>query len=311
MISFSILKLANFILNSLIFICSLVIILLLFSEGFSFVLIGFNITVHQFMHPLGFLVFFAYIKYLVSPVFQLRIHGLLNNLIKNPYRIATVMVSMCSILVFLLLMHERGARNSLWDLDSELGYATGFSFLLFASVTGLTTVISVQEKRLLFKSNLLWFPLILIFGYLAVDEIASIHETLGSRFIELLPNFLMEWNHLEWLKLFFPFILLAVGLLIFFSLKKLRAYKIIFILFYFALAFFMFSIIGETIMLELELKNDPLYQLEIMVEEGSEMLGTALFLLCFLLYYRQKFLVQCQSKKNPSRSDLPPQNLFS
>jgi len=186
------------------------------------------------------------------------------------------------------MMHFQYPDEQLWNLNVEKGYGTYFStFLLY--LLGLIVVIIYREegkdpsKR---ENRWLWLPVAFVYFYLTLDECLGIHEQFIMVFQDVWPNAKAFHFIHEWLWFYAPFIAgVAFFLGRFFLWRFKKEIPVILILFL-ALSLWISVIFYEGLS-----KNiiDPMGYgvLLIGMEEGSEMLGSILFIIGFSRHLRK------------------------
>ena len=179
-----------------------------------------------------------------------------------------------------------GVRK-LFDVSKENNIPTYFSAFQLLAAAGLLGVIARHEA--LIRSPWRWHFLVLAVGFvvLSIDEMASIHEALLSR---LGRSLLGEALYFTWLGPAFVIVALVALSYLRFLLALPRRFQVLFAA---SGAVFVAGAVGAE-WVGSEIARDRLgddaswaYQLQVIVEEGLEMVGIALFIYALLLYIAQ------------------------
>jgi hypothetical protein len=120
------------------------------------------------------------------------------SIILNPASVARILGTAAFILILastggLITADIPGNQNLYWlvrlfDVDREQNIPTFFSVFLLLSATLLLTIISLLERRRKSVDNFYWVVLSFGFLFMALDELASLHEKLGKPVNNLFGN---------------------------------------------------------------------------------------------------------------------------
>ncbi len=146
--------------------------------------------------------------------------------ISNTSLITKLFIAFLALDIVLLAAHFMfGQQVILFNIDIERNIPTTYqSFKLILAGTTVAAVFAIAYFRNYFKSQLLLIPYALGFIYLALDEIAEIHENLavmlqdmGFTFTEQYKDFFVElgFNSAHWLLFFVPLMIGAIIYLVF------------------------------------------------------------------------------------------------
>ncbi|MBC3538520.1 hypothetical protein ACFSC6_17705 [Rufibacter sediminis] len=175
----------------------------------------------------------------------------------------------------------------LFDLDSENSIPAYFSSFNLAVAAGLLFLIYLHAKAGKSKFQLPWLFLALIFLALSIDETVAIHELFAyliiNKYLSVSGPGQYAWAIMGSITVLV--FLVLYGRFIFHLPLKTRIY------FFVAGAVYIMGALGmEAVGGYLSVKDSPFYGLEVMVEEGLEMLGIWLFIKA-LLNYIETYLV--------------------
>ena len=206
--------------------------------------------------------------------------------------ILTFFISLFLIETILIILGYFYRNNLFFNLSAEANLPTWFSSIQLFSI-GIITValyfletLLMKKKLINFKRSWLWLFVAFVFFYLSADETAQIHETLGELFQPYLTRI---FGMGPWLLLYMPFIVFIPLLFLYFFLSRFKECKPALICALIGLAFWSIAIFGETI-IRVESFPRNLEWVEKIIEEGSEMIGSTLFLLSFALFGKFVFL---------------------
>lgn len=175
----------------------------------------------------------------------------------------------------------------LFNFDSEKNIPTLYSSIALIIASILLLSIAFINKK--YKSTYIpWFGLSLIFLFLSIDEISSIHEGLVLPTREALKTtgiFYFAW--------IIPYGIALVIFIIAYSRFLFKLPKNIMILFLVSGAIFVFGAIGFEMLggkqVELYGRDNIIYALFYTCEESLEMIGVAIFIYTLLTYIVNEF----------------------
>jgi len=100
-----------------------------------------------------------------------------------------------------------------------------------------------------------------------------------------------------------PFFIGVIIFLVYFMYKKLLTFKPVFLIIGLGGFVYLSAIGSEVLMQQLHLRGGQLHLLQVATEESLELLGTLLFLLAFMLYFRMRLVHPgpSQEHEEPSR----------
>lgn len=274
----------NFLINVFLVIFLVAFIAAVSTNGFVW---NIQISVRRILTPVSWMGLLIYLKYVISPEWREKIDGYFFYVLEKKRRLVTLTGVLGLIVILFGLMNGLFPNTQLWDLDSEKSLATVYSGFLLMMTGWIAAFIFYQEKKIPIRSSWLWIPFIFIFMYLALDEVTSIHENLGSgKQVEKIYGS-QPIPKLEWLQLYIPFIVAAVGFFIYFAIRKFRRHTKASIVLALAISCYIIAIGCEAGMLLHNFRGTSIYHLEVVLEESAEMLGTLLFMLSFMLYAKR------------------------
>ncbi|MBN2768784.1 MAG: hypothetical protein JXQ68_06735 [Campylobacterales bacterium] len=183
----------------------------------------------------------------------------------------------------------------LFDLDHERNIPTFYSTLVLIAATMLLFFIAYARKSLK-SSYTYWFTLALIFLFLSIDEMCSLHEQLGPLLREhfkISGIFYRAW--------IIPYSIALAVFVIMYARFLLSLPKNIMFLFILAGTIFVVGVIGFEILGGLQKQligvDNALYILYFICEELFEMIGIAIFNYALLLYISDHFdLITIETK---------------
>lgn len=285
----------NFLINLLMVLFLIAFAAAVISKGFVW---NIQISVRRVLTPTIWIAFLIYLKYFISPDFRQTIDRFISNILKDTKKLMVMIIGFCIGVILLGLFNGLFPEIQFWNLDSEKSLATIYSGCLLLATGWMATYIYFQEKKMAIKSSWLWIPFIIIFMYLSLDEVSSIHENLGAgKQVEKIYG--KEPLHkLEWLQLYIPFIIAAIGFFAYASITKIRHCRRALLALIIGVGCYVLVIACEAAMLLNDLRSQAfLYRMEVVLEESAEMLGTIFFMLSFMLYSKQLQL-KAEEKKN-------------
>ena len=171
---------------------------------------------------------------------------------------------------------------TLFDFNSEQNIPTFYSSLALL-VCALLNLIVAQKHKLSGNPYFLWFGLALIFTFLAIDEIASLHEKLSSvvrRFFNTSGLFFYGWV--------IPYMIALLVIAAIYSRFLLQLPGKTMILFFVSAFIFVSGAVGFELLAgrqyELSGKDNLHYYMFYTCEEFLEMLGIAVFIYTLIDY---------------------------
>lgn len=194
-----------------------------------------------------------------------------------------------------LLVNNLDPENFLFrklNFNNERNVPAIFSGMLHFATSYLLVVIALSKLKI---KNTKWFwgSLSLIFLFLGLDEIFTIHERMSSNIFDLEENTIYFYN---WVLVYIVGLLLLSVIFIkpLLSLPKKTLFKFILAGFVFVFGAIVLETIGANIVFQAELSHEemaiqPLFFILATFEELFEMLGVTLFiyaLLDFINKYR-------------------------
>jgi len=160
------------------------------------------------------------------------------------------------------------------DLDQEANLPTLFSSALFLISASLFFLIYQNEKKTYNKDYRYWLGLAWICIFLAFDESAQIHETIGDFSEKYLSHFAHGIFFYPWLIIYLPLVLIFLFLYVrfLFHLKKEIAFRFIVAAIIYLSGAVFFEMLGAK---EADLHGDDtiLYCILYTIEESLEMFG--------------------------------------
>lgn len=166
-------------------------------------------------------------------------------------------------------------------LDAEANLPTFFSAFMLLEATVLLLALFAVERRAASGLAVYWLFLTLLFFAMAVDEIAQIHEKVGTR-IGTLFGFSGVLFY-AWLVLAIPFVLAVAAFYIRFLLAIERRIAVLFVL---SGAIFVTGAVGAEMVggvITTQFgRQSAAYMVEIHLEEMLEMIGAAVFIFSLL-----------------------------
>lgn len=273
------------------FLINLLMVLFLIAFGAAIISKGFvwnvQISVRRILTPVSWMALLVYVKYFISPAFRQTIDKLIASIVEQSTTQKLVISGLGLGVIVLGLLNGLFPDVQFWNLDSEKSLATVYSGFLLLATGWMATYVYFQERKYGIRSSWLWIPFVVIFMYLALDEVSSIHENLGnSKHVEKVYG--KEPLHkLEWLQLYIPFILAAIGYFVYASWSKMRHYRKALVTLALGVGCYILVIGCEAGMLMNDLRGQSFYRLEVVLEESAEMLGTIFFMVSFMLYSKK------------------------
>lgn len=192
-------------------------------------------------------------------------------------------------------------NNQAWNLDSESSHATAFSGWLLFSIAWVCTIIYFRERHQQINGARLWLTLVVLFFYLAFDEVFSFHEWLPQpQVFENISSQSTFFDRLDWLRIYLPLFLLVGSFIIYFMLKKMLVFKSALFMMMAGGMLYALAIGAEMVMQQFELRGSNYHLLQVAVEESLEMLGSIFFLQSLLLYLKNQLQEVVDHEKNYS-----------
>ncbi|RPH94580.1 hypothetical protein EHM69_07040 [candidate division KSB1 bacterium] len=183
--------------------------------------------------------------------------------------------------VFLSLLNVTGTPsvtiNRLINIDGESNLPTWFSSAQLLLLS-LTTLLAWKLDTDVGWKRAGWLMLTLLFGYLSIDETATIHESFGAAATKQFQWTL--WGEYYWMLLFAPFACVGLVLLIQVFWQKLRTDTRAFFLASAGILAWISTLVIETIghwLMGHELDDTFVYRGFVITEELCEMAGATLF----------------------------------
>jgi len=220
----------------------------------------------------------------------------------------TIVVLNIALIVFnlaLALGHRTPYRfiNQQLDLTDEGNIAVWFSSaqLLIVGLVALMNGLLIRPNHI--SSNLhrlVWFSAVIVMVGLSVDETAQIHEWLGERFSDVSgaehsSHMLGLSGGYTWLLLLSPLILGATIMLAWTSIRCIGRCRHAMLISFAGLLFWIIVIGCEYFEARFMSAESGIARgLQPVIEEGSEILGAAMFLIAFLEYLRTQFHARTQ-----------------
>lgn len=124
-----------------------------------------------------------------------------------------LLVILVGIDVSFLLLHLLAKRVSpLFDLDLERNLASVYASTQLVAGAALAMMIAWTQQLagVLVKKLWMWYATALVFSYVALDEVWSIHETVGAKINTYFHLFTTPTASFNWVIFFSPLAVLAV-----------------------------------------------------------------------------------------------------
>jgi len=270
---------------SLVILICVYLAVLLITGGFTFQLGKISLSSHKSSSPILLFILLTGIQFVSSSNFRNSVSRLFGKMTYNPRYFLTFILSLLFIEMILGCLHlVFYGRIMAFDLNREFTFATYFSaFLFFANSLVACTIYQLQRKSN--DASKGWLFIAFVFFYLSMDEVGRFHESLIPLLKRNVPSLGSLFNSGKyWVVVLAPFIVLTIIYFTWFLLKKLKVYPLIFTGVVIAIFLWMF-IIG----LEWwgEGQASSTYKYISLMEEGSEVLSSILFLTCFLTFFKK------------------------
>jgi hypothetical protein len=249
--------------------------------GWRWEILGNRVILERANHP------FAYALYLILAgiIFtkdRLGFRALCERTANKP--IGVIIAVLAGLTVFLLAAHFIAPHNHpLWNLDVQTDLGTYYhSILLFA---GGMFVLSIYdfEKSAKKKAVWGWIPILAVFWGISIDELISFHNGI-PRYLEKtgLYSGIGDSNLPEWPILLAPIAIIVVIYFVAFARSRLSENKNLLILGSLALVIWVFAFSAEMF-----LATSMNHKLQVGIEEGAELIGSSMFTLLFIKYFRK------------------------
>lgn len=108
-------------------------------------------------------------------------------------RVLLTFVTSLAVFSFALCLFELGSgvrlgtAGRLFSVTAETSLPTWYAAVSIASASGLLLLIAAATKRAGLRDVLAWGALAALFAVISVDEIAMVHEAVGSKVSDLIP----------------------------------------------------------------------------------------------------------------------------
>ncbi|MBI1977213.1 MAG: hypothetical protein HYS55_00510 [Candidatus Omnitrophica bacterium] len=206
--------------------------------------------------------------------------------------IAMVVVLLVGHVLAVLLAKYSWQLERAFDLDREGNVPTWFSSFLWILVS--INAYRCGQKSPVNRERGFWFVVAFVFILFSVDEVASFHENLSMMIRNRLLKGFFKGKFLGpalWPVFFGPFVAVLVTWLVIELRSSLRNARMATRYFLIGLGLFLFGgvvieLISNLTINSPGLQHGPLYQLEVMVEEGSEMMGAIIILIGLFSFER-------------------------
>ena len=189
--------------------------------------------------------------------------------------------------VLLILAHLLGSKHWLLHLDIEYNIPTLFAGLQVLLVSLVSAQIFFRERSCLKNiapGHWIWLVLSASFAYLAIDDVAQIHERVFRHEArDLLPPDSIWISLMPWQIIFGPFLALVGIILIVVVLTRFSQRQGLFLPAVMAISCWILAVVLEGLSKPFFMVQGW-YELGIVLEEGLELFGGTLFLLCFARY---------------------------
>lgn len=209
--------------------------------------------------------------------------------------------------------HRLMGALAFFSVGADNNLPTFYSAAAILCCSGLLAAIAVAETQRGHRHRACWFGLSLIFAFLSIDEMLSIHERLE----EPMSRVFGEWSFLYYAWVV-PYAVATLGVAAFYVPFLLRLPRLTAVRFVIAGSLYVggaigFEMIGGAIAAEIGTQTIP-YAIAQTIEETLEMVGIVLFLRALASYAQQQFghielrLAQ-EGERNPvpSKTELSPE----
>jgi len=176
----------------------------------------------------------------------------------------------------------------LFSFDMEKNIPTFFSYLILVLCSFILLIISLKHKAMQ-SGYLYWLGLAILFFFLAIDEIASLHEQITIPVRQALDTkgiFYFAW--------IIPYSIFLIAFILLYSKFLLSLPKNIMSLFFLSGIIYVTGAVGFELLggkqYELYGANNIQFAIYYTCEELLEMLGISLFIYALLTYVRQEFI---------------------
>lgn len=203
--------------------------------------------------------------------------------------VASITFFVSAGLLSTLLLYRYGRNYAfglvpLFDLNGEYNLPTLFSFGTLMSCAVMLCVLGAAEGRARSRAPRYWYGLAAAMFFLAVDEVAEIHEKLGRPLLPLIG--LAEWMYVIWT---IPYMLAGGALAVLYLRFWLHLPRLTRWMFFaaglcFVAGAVVMEIIGANYLRQHAMNRDLVYGLLTVAEETLEMMGSSLFLYALLIH---------------------------
>ena len=269
---------------SLVFLICVYLAVLLITGGFTLHLGKIIFSSHKSSSPILLLILLTGIQFVSSADFRNSVSKLFGRMTYNHKYFLIFILSLLFIEMISGCLHLAFYRQiRAFNLERELTFATYFSaFLLLANSLAAGAIYHLQRKS--HEASKGWLFIAFVFFYLALDEVGSLHESLIPLLKRNVPSLdSMFSSNKYWVVVLAPFIVFIILYFTWFFFKKIKVYPLILTGLVIAIFLWMFIIVLEL----WEGYTQSTYVYKSLVEEGSEMLSSTLFLACFLAFFKK------------------------
>lgn len=249
--------------------------------GWRWNLLGNKVILERANHP------FAYALYLILAgiIFtkdRLGFRALCDKTARKP--IGVIIAVLAGLTVFFLAAHFIAPHNHpLWNLDVQTDLGTYYhSILLFAGGMFILTIYDF-EKASKKKAVWGWIPILAVFWGISIDELISFHNGIPSYLEKTgLYSGIGDSNLPEWPILLAPIAICFAIYFVLFAKSRLSGNRSLIVLGASALVIWVFAFSAEML-----LATSMNHKIQVGIEEGAELIGSSMFTLLFILYYRK------------------------
>ncbi|HHS51059.1 MAG TPA: hypothetical protein ENN07_08095 [candidate division Zixibacteria bacterium] len=181
-----------------------------------------------------------------------------------------------------------GLKSKLWHLDSQVDFGTYYHcILLFFTGTVLLKMMDAERERGI-RKTWGWIPVMIVFFGISIDELISFHNGIPGHLKDLgiLPRD-ADFGVPKWPILLAPLALAVVIYFFAFLWKRLKKHPPLNKLLVAAIVIWVLAYASELL-----LATGMNHLLQVGLEEGLEKLGSSMFLVIFLDYYRRELRPQ-------------------
>lgn len=269
---------------SLIILICFYVGILLISGGFKIQIGKITFSSHKSSMPILLIIILTFIQFVSSADFRSHISKFLRKLANNNRYFLVSILSLFLIEIVLGHLHIIFYdRIRAFDLDREFTFATYFSaFLFLANSLVIGTIYQFEQKYI--KGYKGWLFVGFVFFCLSLDEVGRFHESIIPFLKKNASSLSFVYDSGKyWVVVMGPIILITIIYLSWFLFKKLKNYPWILTGLIAALLLWIFVIALEF----WEGYASSTYKYKVLVEEGSEMIGSTLFLASFLAFFKK------------------------